>query len=269
LFQHGKNRGCKPHQVQWLKTTEVCGLALPNDFEDTTPAHDRGKSKIVNCDPQFLQTFTCDLTQAWEKIRASTWTTYWKPLLDNKVIIRNLTVKSKKAGLGAWWVVIKRNVVSQIDTQDFDEAHGRPAAGSADVDMVNEAPIAPRVSSGPAQSVVGRDVGISVEIFIVGASEIQYKTRTRISSLGRSNDYDVVVFPNLSQASSCFLIHGMCVIRLQVVPASCLHVAVQENACRRRAGQCLQRGQPAGQGFGGGKAHVASSREHLNDNFVF
>jgi hypothetical protein len=204
LFQHGKNRGCKPHQVQWLKTTEVCGLALPNDFEDTTPAHDRGKSKIVNCDPQFLQMFTCDLTQAWEKIRASTWTTYWKPLLDNKVIIRNLTVKSKKAGLGAWWVVIKRNVVSQIDTQDFDEAHGRPAAGSADVDMVNEAPIAPRVSSGPAQSVVGRDVGISVEIFIVGASEIQYKTRTRSSSLGRSNDYDVVVFPNLSQASSCF-----------------------------------------------------------------
>jgi len=85
--------------------------------------------------------------------------------------------------------------------------------------MVNEAPIAPRVSSGPAQSVVGRDVGISVQIFIVGASEIQYKTRTRISSLGRSNDYDVVVFPNLSQASSCFLIHGMCVIPLQVVPA--------------------------------------------------
>ena len=135
--------------------------------------------------------------------------------------------------------------------------------------MVNEAPIAPRVSSGPAQSVVGRDVGISVEMFIVGASEVQYKTRTRISSLGRSKDYDVVLFPNLSQASSCFLIHGMCVIRLQVVPASCLHVAVQENTCRRRAGQCLQRGQPAGQGFGGGKAHVASNRKHFNDNFVF
>jgi hypothetical protein len=269
LFQHGENRGCKPDKVEWLKTTEVYGFALPNDFKDTTREHDRGKSKIVNCDPQFLQRFGCDLTQVWEKIRASTWTEYWKPLLDKKVIIRNLTAKSKKAGLGAWWVVIRRNVVSHIDTQDFDEAHGRPAAGSADVDMVNEAPIAPRVSSGPAQSVVGRDVGISVEIFIVGASEIQYKTRTRISSLGRSNDYDVVVFPNLSQASSCFLIHGMCVIRLQVVPASCLHVAVQENACRRRAGQCLQRGQPAGQGFGGGKAHVASSREHLNDNFVF
>ena len=269
LFQHGKNRGCKPHHVQWLKTTEVCGLALPNDFKDTTPAHDRGKSKIVNCDPQFLQMFTCDLTQAWEKIRASTWTTYWKPLLDNKVIIRNLTVKSKKAGLGAWWVVIKRNVVSQIDTQDFDEAHGRPAAGSADVDMVNEAPIAPRVSSGPAQSVVGRDVGISVEIFIVGASEIKYKTRTRISSLGRSNDYDVVVFPNLSQASSCFLIHGMCVIRLQVVPASCLHVAVQANTWRRRAGQCLQRRQPGARGFGGGIPHVASNREEFNKNFVF
>ncbi len=91
-----------------------------------------------------------------------------------------------------------------------------------------------------------------------------------ISSLGRSTDYDVVVFPNLSQASSCFLIHGMCVIRLQVIPASCLHMAVQENTWSSRARQSLQRERPAGQGFGGGKAHVAANLEHFGVcDFVF
>ena len=269
LFQHGANRGCKPKEVKWLKTTEVCGCALPNDFRDITPNHDRGKSKIVNCDPHFLDKFGCDLTKVWETMRVSSWKAYWKPLLDKQVIVRNVDVKSKKAGLGAWWVVIARNVGSHLDTQYFDEAHGRPAAGSADVDMVNQAPIAARVSSGPAQLLVGRDVGIPVKIFIVGASEMQYKTRTRISSLGRSNGYDVVVSPSLSHASSCFLIHVMCVIRLQVVPASCLHVAVQANTWSRRAGQCLQRRQPGARGFGGGIPHVASNREEFNDNFVF
>ena len=255
--------------MKWLKTTEVCGFAFPNDFKDITQAHDRGKSKIVNCDPHFLDKFGCDLTKVWEAMRVSTWTSYWKPLLDNEDIVRNVDVKSKKAGLGAWWVVIARNVGSHEDTHYFDEAHERPAAGSADVDMVNQAPIAARVSSGPAQLLVGRDVGISVKIIIVGASEMQYKTRTRISSLGRSNDYDIVVFPSLSHASSCFLIHVMCVIRLQVVPASCLHVAVQANTWRRRAGQCLQRRQPGARGFGGGIPHVAPNRQGFNKNFVF
>ena len=129
LFQHGANRGCKPNKVKWLKTTEVYGFALPNDFKDITRDHDRGKSKIVNCDPHFLEQFGCDLKQVWEKIRESTWTHYWKPLLIKKVIVRNVAVKSKKAGLGAWWVVIARNTFFHIDTQYFDEAHGRPAAG--------------------------------------------------------------------------------------------------------------------------------------------
>ena len=269
MFQHGENRGCKPNKVKWLKTTEVCGFALPNDFKDITRIHDRGKSKIVNCDPHFLEQFCCDLTQVWEKMRESSWKSYWKPLIDKKVIVRNVDVKSKKAGLGAWWVVIQRNILSHTDTQYFDEPHGRPAAGSADALTVNQAPIAPRVGAGPHLLVVGRDAGISVQVFIVGASEMQYKTRTRISSLGRSDDYDVVVFPNLSHASSCFLIRGMCVIRLQVVPVSCLHVAVQANTWRRRVGQCLQRRQPGARGFGGGIPHVASNREEFNENFVF
>ena len=255
--------------MKWLKTTEVCGFALPNDFKDITRIHDRGKSKIVNCDPHFLEKFCCDLTHVWEKMRESSWKGYWKPLLDEKVIVRNVDVKSKKAGLGAWWVVIQRNILSHTDTQYFDELHGRPAAGSADALTVNQAPIAPRVGAGPHLLVVGRDAGISVQVFIVGASEMQYKTRTRISSLGRSDDYDVVVFPNLSHASSCFLIRGMCVIRLQVVPVSCLHVAVQANTWRRRVGQCLQRRQPGARGFGGGIPHVASNREEFNENFVF
>ena len=238
LFQHGADHGCNPKKVEWLKTTEVCGFALPNDFKDTTRLHDRGKSKVVNCDPDFLQKFSCDLTQVWEKMRVDSWTSYWKPLLDKKITIRNLTARSKKAGLGAWWVVIRRNVVSHTDTQDFDEAHGRPAAGSADVDMVNVAPIVPRVSSGPAQSVVGRDVGISVEIFIVGASEVQFKTRTMISSLGRSNDYDVVVFPNLSQASSSFLIHGSCVFIFFDSRRACVHVYTWR--CRKTLGDAVQ-----------------------------
>jgi hypothetical protein len=269
LFQHGANHGCKPKDVQWLKTTELCGCALPNDFKDLTRNHDRGKSKIVNCDPHLLDKFGCDLTKVWEKMRVSTWASYWKPLHDNQVIVRNVDVRSKKAGLGAWWLVIARTILCDVDTDNFDEAHERPAAGSADVDRVNQAPIAAGVSSGPAQLLVGRDVGISVKIIIVGASEMQYKTRTRISSLGRSNDYDIVVIPSLSHASSCFWIHVRCVVRLQVVPASCLHVAVQASTWRRRAGECLQRRQPGARGFGGGIPHVAPNRQGFNKNFVF
>ena len=269
LFQHGANHGCKPKDVQWLKTTELCGCALPNDFKDLTRNHDRGKSKIVNCDPHLLDKFGCDLTKVWEKMRVSTWASYWKPLHDKQVIVRNVDVRSKKAGLGAWWLVIARTILCDVDTDNFDEAHERPAAGSADVDRVNQAPIAAGVSSGPAQLLVGRDVGISVKIIIVGASEMQYKTRTRISSLGRSNDYDIVVIPSLSHASSCFWIHVRCVVRLQVVPASCLHVAVQASTWRRRAGECLQRRQPGARGFGGGIPHVAPNRQGFNKNFVF
>jgi hypothetical protein len=191
LFLHSDKHSCSSRKVQWLKTPEVHGFALPNDFKDTTPAHDRGKSKIVNCDPLILQKFGSDLTKVWENIRSSTWAEYWKPLIDRKVIIRNLTVKSKKAGLGTWWVVTTRKIISRTDTQNSIEAHGRPAAGSADVDMINNAPLAPRVSSGAPQAVVGRDLGMSVEIFIVGAGEIQYKTRTIISTLGRSNSKSV------------------------------------------------------------------------------
>jgi hypothetical protein len=101
-------------------------------------------------------------------------------------------------------VVTSRNVVSHKITQDFVDAQGSPAAGSADVHMINEVPVSPRVSSGPPQLVVGCDVGIPVEIFIVGAQEIQWKIHTQVSSLGRSNDYVVVVISNLSKASSCF-----------------------------------------------------------------
>ena len=98
-------------------------------------------------------------------------------------------------------MVTSRHVVPHSTTQHFDDAQGRPAAGSADVDMVNEAPISRRVSSGPAQSVVGRDVGIPFELFIVGAEEIQWKIHTKVSSLGRSNEYVVVIMSNLSEAS--------------------------------------------------------------------
>ena len=98
-------------------------------------------------------------------------------------------------------MVTSRHVVPQTTTQHFDDAQGRPAAGSADVDIVNEAPISPKVSSGPAQSVVGRHVGIPVELFIVGAEEIQWKIHTKVSSLGRSNECVVVIISNLSEAS--------------------------------------------------------------------
>ena len=204
LVMLGEKCGSLPSTNQSFKSTELCGFALPNDFKNTNREHDRGESKIVNCNPQFLQKLGCGPTQMWEKMRTTGFTDYWKSLWKQKVINRNLTVKSKKAGLGAWWVVISRHVLPHTTTQDFDDAQGRPAAGSADVDMVNEAPISPRVSSGPAQSVVGRDVGIPVELFIVGAEEIQWKIHTQVSSLGRSNDYVVVVISNLSEASSCF-----------------------------------------------------------------
>ena len=203
LAMYGEKSGSFATTVEELKSTEVCGFALPNDFQNTSREHDRGHSKIVNCNPQILQKLGCLPTEMWEKMRTSSWANYWKTLLNQKRICRNLTVKSKKAALGAWWVVTSRNADSYKITQDFVDAQGSPAAGSADVHMINEVPVSPRVSSGPPHLVVGCDVGIPVEIFIVGAQEIQWKITTQVSLLGRYH-YVVMVISNLSKASSCF-----------------------------------------------------------------
>ena len=217
LVMLGEKVGSVPSTVEWLNSSEVCGFALPNDFKNTDRNHDRGESKIVNCNPQFFKGLDCSLKEVWQNMNTVWYDRFWKKQWKDKVMKRNTTVKSKKAALGAWWVVTSRHVVPHSTTQHFDDAQGRPAAGSADVDIVNEAPISPKVSSGPAQSVVGRDVGIPVELFIVGAEEIQWKIHTTVSSLGRSNEYVVVIFQICQRRLDVFAHHGMCVIGLQVV----------------------------------------------------
>ena len=181
----------------WLESTEVCGIALPNDFGDITKAHDRGYSKIRNCDPDLLNKLGCDATRMWETMRTRS-QKYWDKLWNKKDTYRNQNVRKDKAEIGAWWVVTQRKVLQDAKTELFDDAEVTSEVSHAVVDMDDEDLRSPRQTPGPAQSTVWIDSGISIEVFIVGAQEIEWKVHTEISSLGHC---DGIIFVRQSLVS--------------------------------------------------------------------
>ena len=94
----------------------------------------------------------------------------------------------------------------------FDDAEVNSEEARAVADMDDEDLHSPRQTPGPAQSMVWIESGISIEVFIVGAREIQWKVHTEISSLGH-NDGDVFVSHSLVSLVSYRLIshHNMSV----------------------------------------------------------
>ena len=93
-------------------------------------------------------------------------------------------MRRNKAEIGAWWVVTQRKVSQDAKTELFDDAEVNSEEARVVADMDDEDLHSPRQTPGPAQSTVWIDSGISIEVFIVGAQEIEWKVHTEISSLG-------------------------------------------------------------------------------------
>ena len=67
LVMYGEEQGSTGKTDKWFKAPEICGVALPNDFKNTDREHDRGWSKVVNCNPQVLKALGCDPKNMWGK----------------------------------------------------------------------------------------------------------------------------------------------------------------------------------------------------------
>ena len=188
----------------WLNTKELCGVALPNDFADTSIVHDRGYSKVVNCDPAILATLNTEPSKLWTEMKEKS-QDYWKKLWHYCVIRRNLDVSKEKAGLGSWWAITARRFTRPENMLLSSPANVSSAAASqGDVDMP---PVGLELQSGRqvpqrAQSMECCEKAITVEVLTIGVAEMKWKFDTSISSLGRRSE------------------HGYCVL-LDVVVTSC------------------------------------------------
>ena len=194
----------------WLESREVCGVALPNDFGDITRANDRGYSKVRNCDPDVLSKLGCDATRMWETMKTRS-QSYWDKLWKKRDIYRNLYVRKDKSEIGAWWIMTQRKVLPVGKVQHLDDAEVTSEVSHDVVDMDDAGIRSPRQTPGAASSTVWIESGISIEVFIVGAQEIEWKVHTEISSLGPS-DGNIFVGQFLVTLLLCLhsLHHNMC-----------------------------------------------------------
>jgi len=74
-------------QSQWqFKTEELCGIALPNDFRDTSEKHDRGWSKVCNVDPAYLKKLgVVNNEKAWNAMNTKGWQMVYAPRIERRV----------------------------------------------------------------------------------------------------------------------------------------------------------------------------------------
>ena len=175
---------------------ELCGCALPNDFQNTNRAHDRGFAKILNCDPAVMKQYGENPNKQWSNM-STQGVAYWKGQKDQKVILRNSTVRHKKAAIGSWWVLTARNVHVQDAVRE-----GLPGSASVLLAVTSEEDDEledlPASRAEPPMSTVPRDfaaAGVSVEVLVVGAAELSYKFKTQLSCLGRSVNHVGVSHP--------------------------------------------------------------------------
>ena len=205
-----KQKGLDPKLTHvWLYTKEICGVALPNDFENTTTVHDRGYSKVVNCDPVLLATLNTEQDNLWNAMKING-QQYWKKLWQHSVIRRNLDVSKEKAGLGSWWALTARSLTRPENMFLSCPANVPSAAASqGDVDMP---PVGLELQSGRqvpqrAQSMECCEKAITVEVLTIGAAELKWKFDTSISSLGRRSEHAIVCSWVLSSCLAHFVSH--------------------------------------------------------------
>jgi hypothetical protein len=178
-----------------LNGKDTCGIALPNDFANISLVHDRGFSKVKNCDPAILHNLsTDDQEKLWDKMREKEML-YWKKVWSKDVKKRNTSLGGLKHTIGTWWVVTARRIIPPEDLLLDREFSGLASAASQrNVDMELEGTDlqSPRHVPLTAQSRVWLDIGITVEVFIIGAAELKWKIESRIASLGRNSNRVIV-----------------------------------------------------------------------------
>ena len=175
-----------------IRGSDICGQAFPNDFTDTRPKHDRGYSKVVNCDPAIMQKFGTNHDKLWSNM-ATKGNVYWKEQKDQNLIIRNSTVTETKAAIGSWWVLTHRKVARERDWREgsLPPVPDLTVPSEQDDDMEDTpSPRAEPVMSSVIHPFVAE--GLSFEVLVVGAAELWYKFKTQQSCLGRRVNHVLV-----------------------------------------------------------------------------
>ena len=197
-----------------LKGKDVCGIALPHDLANISLAHDRGFSKVKNCDPEILLKFlTPDREKLWDKMQEGG-LLYWRKEWSKGVIKRNTFLGGLKHTIGSWWVVTARTEIPPEDSE-FDRQSSVVAAVSSqedeDMQLDGLELRSPRHVPQTAQSSVWLDIGMTVQVFIIGAAELKWKIDSRIASLGRSNRHVTVCSWLVSFVCCLISHHSICV----------------------------------------------------------
>jgi hypothetical protein len=161
---------------------DICGGALPNDFDNTARKHDRGWAKVCNVDPAYLKKLGSDPTKYWQSMQSSGWSNYYQPLKMKKQILRNQSTAGKKICIGSWWLIVKRTIRTNPLLEGFGAAG--PVAAAANPGMATASGFDRIVSNGSC-SLGSSSENIGVEIIVVGAAELHYKTHTNLSCLCR------------------------------------------------------------------------------------
>ena len=130
------------------------------------------------------------------------------------MIKRNTFLGGLEHTIGSWWVVTARTIIppedSVFDRQSSDVA---AVASQEDKDMQLDGLElrSPRHVPQTAQSSVWLDIGMTVQVFIIGAAELKWKIDSRIASLGRSNRHVTVCSWLVSFVCCLISHHSICV----------------------------------------------------------
>ena len=166
---------------------DICGGALPNDFDNTSAQHDRGWSKVKHVDPAVLEKFK-DVREnkVWIKMNEQGWHKVYGPRIEQKIWRRNEEVLKSKLEIGAWFIVIEQHVLPQdrslrkpTQEQSMTSTQRWLAVPSSSEELV-----APSNTALPNATSVGSCTGYSVEIVVVPGSDLVNRKNTENTCLG-------------------------------------------------------------------------------------
>ena len=165
---------------------DICGGALPNDFENTTWQHDRGWSKVKNVDPAVLNKFRyADKNKMWISMNEHGWRFFYGPRLAKKQWIRNKEVVASKAQIGAWFIVTEQHILPRGNAQRETEKHTTMARTRMRVDGLglSDQPSSSNPSLPRAIS-LGSCAVCKVEIVVVPGVDLVNRKNTENTRLG-------------------------------------------------------------------------------------
>ena len=180
-------KSVKDSQIE-IPGKDICGCALPNDFQNTAAAHDRGWAKVKNCSQADLDSWGKGLSsdKYWIAMNDKGWKTIYKPRLQKKQngMVRNEEIFKQKIHLGAWFLVTSRRTRGKLIAAEVPRPPGLSESlvtMQVDDDVVMEPERMPSVQEAID---LGRATGLGITVVVVPAKELMYLRKTYFTHLG-------------------------------------------------------------------------------------